>query len=414
MKKFSGNKIIIGSAIYIFCTMGFLGLYNAAYSLYPETYNISLSTLGIFSSVNTIAGVISSFTYATVAKKFTPKGCLYFGALALIVFGLISKFVINYVGLLSMFILYGLLSSFSTYTVLTEIVSNWYIGKRAQKISVVMSASMIGIAVFQFAGGILFTYFDLPSGMLIVSLILAAVLIIITKFMIIADNPAKIGEYAYQEKMVQISEGTTNTTNHAESEAKENLYHNPVFWLCILSRFLGCGSVVFITMYATVFFTRAGLSLAIAATILSIMSFASAFFTFISGKVLETFKIRKFVLFITAAAILSNLGMILYSRVPSVLLIIMIVICYGIGYSMVTLNNLISGILFDSRDASNANSKMFAMLMAGNIFMFPIAGMIVDKFGFDVLYILMVVLMVASASVLFLGITMAKRQGKSI
>ena len=81
---------------------------------------------------------------------------------------------------------------------------------------------------------------------------------------------------------------------------------------------------------------------------------------------------------------------------------------------MVTLNNLISGILFDSRDASNANSKMFAMLMAGNIFMFPIAGMIVDKFGFDVLYILMVVLMVASASVLFLGITMAKRQGKSI
>lgn len=415
MKKFSGGKIVAGCVIYIFCMMGFLGVFTTGYALYPETYNISISTMGVLTTVITIAGLVASLAYMPASRALKPKGLLYLGIAAVLCYGLFADFLVNMIGLTATFIISGILNSLATYTVLTEILSNWYIEKRAQKISMMMSASMIGMAVYQFLGGFVFSAFGLTKGWLVISIVTAVILLLDVKFLILADAPSKIGETPYGEEQTDPAQAAVEAADGKEtSTSRKSLYSNPAFWLALLARLLSCGSVGYIATYATTYFTKGGMSLSTAAGLLSVMSLAAAAFMYISGTVLEKLRVKNFVLILCVAAIVSNLGMVAYGAAPSILILAVIIITYGVGYSLVTFNNLVCGLLFDEEDAANANSKMFAVLMGGNIAMLAIAGFVVDNLGFNMLFVVIALMDAATIIAFFAAVTVAQKQGKKI
>ena len=222
-----------------------------------------------------------------------------------------------------------------------------------------MGSALVGLAFYQFVGGQLFSRMSQLDVWFLVYMANGIAMLFIAKFLIVATSPDIIGQKAYGwEEIPDASpvkvEETNNTASTAKTGDHRSIYANPALWLCVLGRLGLCGGVNYITTYATMYFTEGGVSLSVASIILTCCTLSAMVFSFMNGRILSALKTRGYINFLLAGAILANLGMILYSSVPSFLIIVLVVLFYGIGYSGSHCMNLVSGIMFDPEDAANA------------------------------------------------------------
>lgn len=162
------------------------------------------------------------------------------------------------------------------------------------------------------------------------------------------------------------------------------------------------------------YFTAGGVSLSTASIILTCCTLSATVFSFMNSSILSTLKTRGYISFLLVGAILANVGMIVYSSYPNILLIVFIVLFYGIGYSGSHCMNLVSGIIFDPEDAANANSKIYGFGATGGLIMLPLNAFLVENFGYNTMYLVITLLAVVSLVTFQLALAMARKQGKSI
>lgn len=379
------DRVTLGCVIYLFCTLGFLAMNMAGYSLFPETYGVDVSLVSTALSTTAIFGFLSSLAYTTINKKIHAKGMLYLGVAFTLAGGIGLCFLSGFMGLAISFSLLGVINGVATYTVITEVICNWFIEKRADKIALTIGAGAFGMAAYQFIGGQLFSAVGIRKGFLFVAIFNTVVLFLVTKFLIVADNPEKVGETALGAENAPAYQQMAGMGNMQTT----NLYKDPVFWFGCLARFSGAAGVMFVSTYATMCFGMAGMDLNISATIVSIMTFGSAIFSLFSGKVLGIFKAKGFLAFVLIIAALCNVAMIIFGAYPSLLSIILIVLCYSVGNASGSVNNLVIDQMFAPADIGNANSKFLGVLYAGNIIYLPVSGMIIVSFGYTVLWTIM-------------------------
>lgn len=78
MNKFSGSRVLLGCALFIFIVMGGSGIHSSGYSLLPETFGVSITMLGTYGMALSIAGIVSSLLLTSVKAKIGLKGLLYY------------------------------------------------------------------------------------------------------------------------------------------------------------------------------------------------------------------------------------------------------------------------------------------------------------------------------------------------
>lgn len=408
MKQFSGNKVTAGCVIYLFCVLGFISSIMSGYALIPEAYNVDIVAIGTAFGISPLVGFLASMAYAIIDSKIHAKGMLYIGVIATIIAGVLFFLLSGFSGLCICFIFYGAINGFATYTVITEVLSNWYVEKRADKIGIAIGAGAFGMATYQFVGGYVFNFLGFRSGYFAMAMFTAIVLFIVTKFLIVANSPEEVGQEAYGADHIQVEKQDTQASNRGEAS---NLYKNPTFWYAVLARIFGAGAVMFITNYATMFFGNAGMSLTTASTLISVMTLLSACFSLVSGRILGVLKVKGFLTLVVISAAFSNLAMALFGINASMLMVVLVVLFFSIGNAAQSVNNLVVDKMFTPQDVPNANSKMFAIMFAGNIVYMPFAAVIIDSMGYIALYGIMAALNILSFLFYIIALNSAKKQG---
>ena len=196
MIKSARGKVTIGCVLYLFCTLGLIGIYMAGYAFFPGTYGVDITLVSTSLSVSALFGFLSSLVYTSINRKIHAKGMLYLGIALSLIASCGLCFLSGFSGLLISFAIFGMVNGISTYTVITEIISNWFIEKRADKIALTIAAGAFGMAAYQLVGGYVFNMLGLRWGFLAIGIFNAVILTLITKFLIVADNPEKVGEKA--------------------------------------------------------------------------------------------------------------------------------------------------------------------------------------------------------------------------
>lgn len=414
MKRFSGTRVLIGCALFIFIVSSGSGLHSAGYSMLSETFHVSMSTLGTYTMVLTVSGIISAVLLTSVKQKITLKGVLYYNIAVFYFTALSTRLFGNSVlTMLIFFFSIGTTLSMGAHAVMTEIVSNWYVTRRAQKISLMLGSALLGQAAYQFLGGQIFSRMDLLSGWFFLYTMNGTLLLLIVRFLIVATDPAELGQTALGGENL-VPERMDQSIEKSPGKARRSLYRSPLFWLCLVGDWGLAGGVNYITMYGTSLFTQNGLSLGMAATILSCATISAAVFSFLNGHFLKWLHVRDYLIFLLGGVIGGNLVMILFERMPSLLLMIPLLLFYGIGYSGAHCINLLANIIFDPEDAANANSKISGIAMSGGLLLLPLNGYLVEHIGYSAAYLMVIAMAGLSLISYLIALFLAKTQGKSL
>jgi len=417
MNHFSGRRVLFGCALFIFIVSSGSGLHSAGYSLLSDTFGLSAGQLGSYTMVLTVSGIISAVLLTAVKKKITLKGVLYYNAAVFYLVALCTRvFGCKLITLLVFLFSIGTTLSMGSHAVMTEIVSNWYVKGRAQKISLMMGCVLLGQAAYQFLGGQILSRMDLLSGWFLFYTINGTFLLLTAKFLIIATDPADIGQQAFgSDKLSSAPVKADSTVSVSISNRPHrSIYATSLFWLCLVGDWCLSGGVNYITMYGTSFFAQAGLSLMTSTIILSCATLSAAVFSFLNGRFLQTLRSRKYVALLLVSVILGNLTMILYSKYSAFPLIFFLLLFYGIGYSGAHCINILAGLIFDREDAANANSKISGIAMSGGLMLLPLNGYLVETVGYSAAYLLVIALAFVSLIAFELALTIAKKQGRRI
>lgn len=413
MGDFSGRRVLVGCVVFIFVVMSGSGLHSAGYSLLAPTFGISMTLLGSLTMVLTVSGIISGILLTSLEKRFTLKGVLYFDAAVFYAVAVSAVIVGNRLfTLLLFFFSIGATLSLGAQVAMTEIISNWFIQGRARRISMVLGAALLGQATYQFIGGQIFSRMDLLSGWALLYTVNGTILLLCNRFLIIATRPEDIGQAPLADLPCGLRREKTVPT--LSSKKKGSLYRSSIFWLCLVGDWCLAGGVNYITMYATSFFEQNGIPLRVSTLILSCATISAAIFSFLNGRVMSAVGIQRYVLILLCGVILGNLSMLLYEYWPSTLLILLMVLFYGIGYSGAHCINIVSGLIFDSEDAANANSKISSIAMSGGLLLLPLSGYLVDHFGYFAVYLVVISFALLSLVCFEVALILAKRQGKEI
>lgn len=384
-KTFSGNRVVLGCALFIAVSLGNVGVYMTSIAQLPGIYGVSITALGAIGMTMTLTAMVCSIFLIPIKNKLTSKGCLYLGGAAVFAHGWIVYLVHGQImGLFVSLAVCGLLSGLAGYAVVNDIVARWFIEKRAAKTGLVLGAALFGMAFYQFLAGQLFARTDYYTAILGISLANAALMCLITRFLILAGAPEEVGQKPYGQ---MAASGNAAAVNAVRPDNAPSLGYNPAFWLLITASVLSAGNTNYVQSYATMFFTRCGMSIDLAAMVLSLMSACAGLFAFVSGRALERMKPAVFVLFTGGAVLGANLGMALYSHIPALPFIFLIVACYGVGATLATIMNLIGGYLFPPQQVTSVTAKCFAAYSGTNLVLQPISAAIVERWGFDILYL---------------------------
>lgn len=413
MNTFSGNRVLAGCLLFIFVVMSGSGLHSAGYSLLAPTFGISMTLLGSLTMVLTVSGIVSGVLLTSLEKRFTLKGILYFDAAIFYAVAVSAAIAGNRLfTLLLFFFSIGTTLSLGAQVAMTEIVSNWFIQGRARKISLVLGSALLGQAVYQFIGGQIFSRMDLLSGWILLYMVNGTILLLCNRFLILAARPEDIGQSPLTDTSCNLRR--EKTAPALSSEKTGSIYRSPIFWLCLVGDWCLAGGVNYITMYATSFFDQNGISLRISTIILSCATISAAIFSFLNGRVMDTVGVRRYVLILLSGVILGNLSMLLYEYWPSAVLILLMVLSYGIGYSGAHCINIVSGLIFNPEDAANANSKISSIAMSGGLLLLPLSGYLVDHFGYFAVYLVVISFALLSLICFEMALMLARRQGKAV
>lgn len=128
MNKFSGSRVLLGCALFIFIVMGGSGIHSSGYSLLPETFGVSITMLGTYGMALSIAGIVSSLLLTSVKAKIGLKGLLYYNAAVQFVVAFCAKVLgASLITLFVFLISIGTTLYAGAHAVQSEIVSNWYV-----------------------------------------------------------------------------------------------------------------------------------------------------------------------------------------------------------------------------------------------------------------------------------------------
>lgn len=406
----------IFAGVYMFVLGGMTATFSVIYAFLPEHFNVTITQLALGGSVGVFSSMILGFFAAKVIGILKPRRCMILGAVMIIIYSLVSAYVRNFFGVLIPFLCTGVILAFAHQSVIAALMSNWFVEKRASIISTCVSANMFGIFLYQLVAGQLVEKLSVSKVYLIFGCVSSVILLFCA--LGVRNTPQDIGEKALGAGNAETpapSDEAEGAVKAPEKVSVKELYTNPTFWLMILATIFVGTSVSMVGTYMTIYFPSVGgMEYSTAALLVSILGLVSGFCTMVSGKVMEKLGIRWFILILMGGAILCSFMTAFYSRYQGIVLVVLIVITYGMGFSASYITNILSAPLFGERLAIEANTKLLAVLMGGNAVLTPVFASMFETLGYPTTYFIRAVINVGVLVIYLIAMASAKRRGVEV
>lgn len=399
-KKFSGKRIIVGASLYMILMMAVLGLYGPLYGMLSDYFNTDLVVLSLCVTACSILGAVTGIFAGKVLRAFGPRKCMMLGGILAVLFGVVMCFLKgSAVGFAVAMSIAGCICGICSHGCVTDLIMRWYIKKRSVMLGIVMAISMFGVASGQTLGSLLYGMGLSINHIFLVGGGTLGVLTLLVTIFLIRDNPEDLGQVAFgaddPEFMAQM-ETEVQTPEQSEKKADFSaLYKNPVFWCMLIAVCFTNSGASYIAGYLTTFLPTVGVDFSISATFMSVMGYTAAVVMLCSGKIIEKAGVRNFTFLVLAGCFLGN-GLLLslnYSQSALIPILCGVTLGYSFAYTSSNIHNLLCPILFKDRAmATEANTKMIAVMYGGSAIMGPVLSKSIMASGFKAFYSICLVL----------------------
>lgn len=390
-RNLRGTGVVIGCCLQAALALGFSCAYISAYSLLPEAYGISFTFLGTLASVMSFVGFIAVFTSASVIKKIKPRGAIMATWLIIMSYGIFVKFIPNSTGLMLAMSIGGLLTGWSGLYLTNEIIAAWFVEKRATMLGIVNGAVALGVSAYFALGGWVFGKFGIQNGFFVLAAGTVVVLAVNGVTLLRYPKPEMVGLYPdgkTEALVIPNAETATEERMAVPTADKFALYKNPGFWIFVVLSVLAGVYVSYVQSYCTIYLTEGGIEYSLAATILSVLGMLSGIYVMFSGRLLEKIGIKPYIFASFVCALLADLCVVVFLKMPSIGLVAVLIVTYTFGYAacMSTTYLIYNPQIVKPENAFNVNSKSGAVLLMGNIVLQPAFGAIKDNCGTGVVF----------------------------
>lgn len=419
-KKFSGTRIVFGSAVYMLLIMSVLGLYGPLYGMFPEYFHTDLVGLAWGISACQIVGAVTGMVAGKILRTLKPRKLMIIGGILPIVFGLVMCYWKGSVaGFCVAMGIGGVCCGLCTHGCVTDLIMRWYVEKRASMISFIMAVAMFGTATGQTLTTILYGILgDIGHTMLLASSILGVLIVFIAVF-IIRDDPAALGQIPLGADNAGLVPGQEKE-EPAGKEKKIDLaevYKNPVFWCLVVAVCFTNSGASYIAGYLNTFLPTLGVDFSLGATFMSVMGYTAAVTLLVAGKIIDKIGIKKFTYTAMAGAILGN-GLLLflnYNQSALIPVLCGVTVGYSFAYATSTIHNLLCPILFVNSDiATEANTKLIAVVYGASAILGPALSSAIVSGGFPLFYKICLGFNAITLVSFILAFTFAKKRGMKV
>ena len=352
MNKKGTFYLCVAYLFFIMCaSAGFVSVFGYL----PEYVGGSLMQVSGANSVMSVLMALTAAVAAVLFKKIGTKVCMIAGGIGMIVFSVMLSFMPNVPSLYIAYAIAGIVQSIAGMTCVSEVLVKTYGAESGKYITVCVGSLLVACGASQGLAGILYDNVGMQSVFMLGSMIPAVAATVLAVFIKTPKNTEEIAVDA-------------NPTGETVEVKKVNVYSNPAVWLFWLATAILVGVLLPILMYATVYFPQYGMSISGAATLVSILGFATgAFNLFLSAKVLGKLGIKKYVFLVLICCAIVPAIALLYAKVPSMLVIVLMVVFYAVGCTISQLHAVVSPMVFGLNASSEVMTKAAAFQGAGNI-----------------------------------------------
>ncbi|MCR4752231.1 MAG: MFS transporter [Eubacterium sp.] len=368
------NRILIGCIIYYAVSMGMVGMANASYGLLPGTFHVSVSALGFITMICPLVFMTSSALFAWADRLIGLKGMCFLGVGVVLGMGVSIGLLKSMAAILLMYILQGVIVGATSVVLTSTIVSRCFREGVERKLSLVLGAGILGSALCQWISGPLFETVGFQKGYFMACAAASMILLLAAVFLIRIPRKAEFPDTGRER---------------AESTAGKQLYKNSIFRFCALGRIFGNAGVGYTILYATLHFTKTGMSYPTATMILSMMTLASGFLSFFNGRMIEKMTLQRFVMLVFGAAAVCHILMAGYSGAQFPAVIVLIILSYAFGAPTGNISVLSVNQLFPAPEITEANAKLYAFGGLGCMGFNPLCGTVADHFGYRKLFLML-------------------------
>lgn len=214
-RKFSGYRVAIACFIVMFMNMGALGTFGVFLAPIAQGNGFEIGALGIMLTFATgAAAIIGLFFAAPLIKKIGPKNCLIIAGISIplhyFIYSVGNQLWHYYLGAA----IGGSMIVLGTTAVISNIIGQWFIEKRASVLGIVIGGSSIGTALWMSIAGYLMTLYGYRSSYQILAV--AVLIISLGTTILFITTPEKVGQKALGADGTA-SLGGTSTGNAAIS-----------------------------------------------------------------------------------------------------------------------------------------------------------------------------------------------------
>lgn len=411
MKKFFGYRVLISSCLYMFFVVGFSATITPAFGILPDYFGVKITTVMSVFSINLYtAAVLSLFIAAKIIRKFKPKKLMILGGLLWLCYGLIIGLWPSIIGFGIACFLNAFIVSLAMHAMTTSLITSWFVDKRATFIGMNVAFGCFGAAAYQYVLGQMIKSFSL-STVYIAGGLFTCIAIILCSFFI-KNEPKEVGQTALgAESAVNTLEVGDNVNLNRHSVIP--LLKRPFFWLIVVAAMLGDANVQFIATYATAYLPKFGMSFPTAATIVSILTLSGAAYNFVSGYFMDRIGLKLFIIVTFVAGVFANSMMIMYSTYPVLLVIVLVVIGFTIGYPSTHFSNFIVAPIFGTKLATEANAMIIAFAFISNGTFIPLFMRIATEFGYQTMYTIVICCDLGALTLYLIAYFMVQKQIKN-
>lgn len=410
--KFSGYRVAVGAALYFFCILGIGSMVSVVYAMLPEHFGVTFTQLATGMSLCSVIGFFGGMVAVKVIQKLTPRGCMVLGGVLALCYALCSAFIKSYFGFMLAEFFFGLAAAFCFHGVISELIIRWFVKDCATIISLVISAGTFGGAAYQFIAGQIVDKLGVSKLYVVFGLFTFAVCVL-SALLLVRNRPEELGQTALGAEEAAASANAVEASGAAASSAGSqiSLYKKSSFWILLLAGFLGYECIGMVGTYTTTFLPIGGtISFATAATFVSIMTLVGGVAGTFGGKLLDKLGLKAYIMIVFLSAAVCNLGFVLFGVTQSVAALGVILLGYALGYAYSYISNLITVPLFGVEQATSANTKMLAMVYAGQMVLAPVNARIMELFGFHAAYIIMAACSILVMVLYLLAIRLSQKQ----
>lgn len=373
-QKFSGYRVLICAVIVMIMNYGITASLPIFLPAIGADLAIDYTKVALMLTVSSAVTFVLAFFCGFIIKKIGQKISFILGMLLVGIPCFMFAKAQNMNLLILGSVIQGAAGAVFINVVISSIIKNWFLEKRASLIGYAFFGSSIGSSIFLYIGGKLIEAYNWRVAFAVIGGFCLVAGIIFSFFVV--NMPSDLGQNPKGK------EEEVDRNVNLEGYTLKEVLGKPAFWMLLSIVTIFNIFIMSLPTFAAGFWMEAGMDIVTASKLLTICTILCAFSTLVSGRVADKFGNKVYVTYLHIAYIISaifavlSIGTLNYAYIWISLL--GLVIAIPLYTSMIP---TITFSLYGNRDYEKINGFFMAGINIGLMLIAPVCMWIVSALG---------------------------------